>query len=164
MIELTIGMMVVVLLVSGLVQLIPLYMTHSEMLAETRGNAGEKALNPIALSDSPEYITDWNEGVDGERHTADDEAETGDTAALLGKIINKTSNSDEGWALLDSSLNSSIPDFRNNLTPTEHFDLVSQENEEVIPIDDDLIRDWAYRKDEITLRVEAWIPKLGGIY
>ncbi len=164
LIELSIGLMIVVLLVGGLIQLVPLYMSHSEMLAETRGLAGGKALNPITLAESPEYIIDWDAGDDGLRHTTDDIPVIGNNTPFRSAIIDRSSATPEGWDILDSAVNDTIPGFRDNLISMTHFGLVQHTEEREIPVEDDIIRNWAYPKESITLSVDVWMPQLGNVY
>ena len=164
MIEFMVGLLVVVLLVSGLIQLVHIYVAHSIMLGEVRGAAGERAMNSATISGTPDYITDWNSGVDEIRHTADDQPESGSAAAFQSAIAERSANSPEQWALLDNAFNNGLLRFRGSLAATAHFGLVSEEQEQDIPLSDGIIRNWVYPKGEITLSTEVWMPRTGGIY
>lgn len=164
MIEFMVALLVVVILVGGLVQLTSLYTTHTRIMNEARGNAGERAINPITVADTPEFIVDWEPGRDGVTYTADDEPVTDSAAVLQARITAKTVAQTEDWALVEDAQNTGVIDFRGSLAPNNHFGLIGETVEEEMPLEAGLISRWVYPSESITIAEEVWMPKLGDIY
>ena len=105
MVEFVIAILTVVVIVAGFFQLMEIVGERGKILRSIRGDVGKKALSPGLLIDRPDYISDWNEGEDESRHTADDKADTGSISVTLGAGVVGHSVADSGdWTYLDGAV------------------------------------------------------------
>lgn len=163
MIEFMVGLLVVVVLLAGLLQLVALASARSEIIGRVRGEAGQRAMTPGALTALPQYLQSWEPGADGRRYTADDLPLIDSPSELRQRIVAQSVADSTDWhwiderhyrdlaALMDAGLWSAALGF---VRADETADVP------VIPA----IRAWVYHKDSIRVGDEVWLPRTGDLY
>ena len=163
MIELLIGMVAVLALTAGLLQVASLSKTHTEVLVDARRQAGEYAMLDLNLLFDPDYIRDWEEGEDSSRHTRDDEMETSSPAGFQATIVERAGRDDGDWSVIDSVPNQGLTTLRESNTPDSWFGLVRGHDEKSIAVLP-AVRSLLYRADSIDVEATVWMARTGGLY
>ena len=159
LVELTIGLLVIVLLLTGIIGFVQLSGAKGETLAEARAEAGRKAVSAgLALTRSPDFFRDWEEGADGLRHTADD-ARKPDSPSRLQGIARHSVADDSQWPILDSCVNGSMARLGNGSFPMSALSMVHAEEKRVVELSP-AMRDWIVGKDTMTVASDVWLPRL----
>jgi hypothetical protein len=89
MIELIIGLVAVLALFAGLVQISTLAKAQNDTLADARRRVGLWAISDTTIADSPDYIRHWSDGPDGSPYTADDTFDRASAPAFQQIIVNR---------------------------------------------------------------------------
>lgn len=163
MIELIIGLVAVLVLVSGLLQVASLTKTHTDVMVEARRQAGRKAVNLFGGSESAEYIRDWEPGDDEKRYTRDDSFTDGSRGAFVGTIVDKAGRAQNDWDIIARTANKGVSELRAGSEPTETFGLVrgyESRDVELLPA----VRSLLYRAHSIDVESEVWMTWCTGIY
>jgi len=163
MIELMVGMVAVLALTAGLLQVASLSRTHTEVLTEARREAGEYAMLDLNLLFDPDYIRDWEAGEDASRHTRDDEAETGNAAGFRATIVERAGRDDADWAVIGSVPNQGLTTLRQSDSPDSWFGLVEGHREESVVLLP-AVRSLLYRAESIDVEATVWMTRTGGMY
>lgn len=76
LVEMVVGLVAILVLVAGLLQLGQLARAHTAALMEARAEAGAFAMSPTFAQQAPapQYLYDWSAGEDGRTHSRDDRA------------------------------------------------------------------------------------------
>ncbi len=163
MIELIIGLVAVLVLVSGLLQVASLTKNHTDAMVEARGEAGRKAVDLFGGAESGDYIKDWEAGADGKRYTRDDDFTGGSRGAFVGTIVDKAGRSQEDWDIITRTPHKGMAELRSGAEPTETFGLLHGEaRRDVVLLP--AVRSLLYRADSIDVESEAWMTWCTGIY
>lgn len=80
MIETVVGLMAMLFLFCGFLQIIRLTSTHMSALCESREEVADRMFNDSHYSYGS-FLTDWGAGNDEKRHTADDVAQNGNMSS-----------------------------------------------------------------------------------
>ena len=163
MIEFIAGLVIVVMLVAGLLQFIAIADAHTRTMSEARAIAGDAALSSTPLLDTPDYLTDWEEGPDEMRHTADDVPTQGLLTDVQRDILDRSAADTGDWALLDSCVNNDISELRSGILPMAIFGFVQGESSDSVPLWS-ATRNLVYNDESVDVRTEVWMPKAGGFY
>ncbi len=163
MTELMAGMVAVVVLLAGLIQLISLTRAETDVMNEARAEAGRDAMNSVYSDGNANYIRDWEKAADEKAYTRDDEFTDGDTARFRSVVVARAGNSQSDWDTLNSVPNNRISALGAGQDPARAFGLVrgyESETIQLLPATRSLI----YRADEIELESEVYMTWTTGIY
>ncbi len=163
MIEVIIGLVAVLVLVSGLLQVATLTKNHTDAMVEARREAGQRAVDLFGGSDSAEYIRDWETGADTKRYTRDDEFTGGSQGAFVGTIVDKAGRAQGDWDIIARTPHQGMTELRSGAQPSETFGLVrgrATRDVQLLPA----VRSLLYRADSIDVESEVWMTWCTGIY
>ena len=167
LVELLVGLVVILVLVAGLLQVASLTNTESDVMADARAEAGELAMmdvdSSIDLVYGTDYIHDWQPGSDTTRYTPDDVWSQGNPAGFENQIVNRASPTPAGWDIIDAVPDNRFTRLRKSGDPISCFGLVKgheKKSVEVIPA----VRELLYRADTIQVESEVWMTSTKGIY
>lgn len=131
-----------------------------------RGDAGKDAMSSIA-SQSSDYISDWQEGPDGIRYTADDQAvrNSAQLPATLDLLTQYSAANPNDWDYIStaSRLPYSMISLHASPILATTVGFVHSAETLHVPVDP-VIRQLIYDKDEVTIKEEVWMPLMGGLY
>jgi len=160
MVEFMVGLVVMLVLLAGLIQIGQLAHAHTRTMMTARAQAGELAMaDTRPVSETALFICDWIPGPDLRRHTHDDMILTCSNAvALPGELV--------GQAHLER-----VPDAPSNSlatlaaapNPAGDFFLIKGqafESVAILPI----IRRLVYAHSTLEVASDAWLVWLNGIY
>jgi hypothetical protein len=135
--------------------------------AVLRGDAGERAMEEGAPSVAPPYISDWREGADGLRYTADDQqaADSAMLSSTLTSLVGHSVKSPGDWSYVasDNRLHTSMLSLSDSPGMAATLGFVHTEETLHVPVDP-VIRQLVYDKDEVAIKEEVWMPLMGGLY
>lgn len=158
-VELCVGLLALLLVFVGLLQIGRLGRVHNETMLAAREEAAAYASGEVSGDSSDaEYILNWMIGRDGSRHSADDFPVRGNTAPFYSEIV-AVADPDR---MADYSADNSLTKLDETGTPMEEFDLLrgySGKTVELYP----LINNLVYRKKRIRVGSEVWLPRLGDL-
>ena len=159
MVEFMIGLVVMLVLLAGLIQIGQLTHAHTRTMIAARAQAGQLAMADGRPDSAALLISDWVPGHDLRRHTHDDMAlATSNAAALPGELV--------GQAHLervpDAPVNA-LSTLRDSPNPAGDFFLVKGEASESVPILP-IIRRLVYAHSTLEVESEAWLVRTEGIY
>lgn len=162
MIEFLVGLVAVLVLIAGLLQVAELTMKHTDAMVEARLDAGETALSGLFPLSNPDYIESWNEGPDQIRYTTDDASSRGGSSEFTDSIANRAAADDAGWAIINAA-GGNIPVLHEHPDPVSFFGLVKAESEDTVSLIP-AIRELVYRAETIRIRSEVWMTGTGDLY
>ena len=166
-IELVAGLLLLLIVVTGLIHVNRMARTSLFLHSVLRGIAGEHAMESGTTSVVPEYISDWQEGADGQRYTADDKPVRNGAAlpVILATLINDSAKSPDDWAFVTDSSRLPVSMIRLRQSPAMAATLGFAHEEETLHVPvDSVIRQLVYGKDEVAIKEEVWMPLMGGLY
>ena len=163
MIEVIIGLVAVLALFAGLVQISSLAKAQNECLAEARRQAGASSLTGTMTSGTPDYIGHWNNGQDERPYTRDDRFDRASMAAFQAVITDKAVAAPADWPLLDSMPHNYIARLRRSQWVTAEFGLVGVTERRTVPLLP-AVQDLLYDKADITVECDVWTAWTKGIY
>ncbi len=159
-VEFAVCLIVVVVVITGLIQIGLLGYHHTQTMIEAREEAGEAAMLEIGLSEeSPEYLVNWEEGGDERKYSPDDEPVQGNVGYLQSRILAHAQPSD---------LSSYLPNNEISLladSPLPHYEmgLVSGTDDRTL----DLLPGFSHLisgSDSIEVKSKVWMTRTKGIY
>ena len=167
MLELMIGLVTIVALFAGLVQIVSLSGARHATHVEARSMAGLNALDDLGngmgqLSDA-DYIADWDAGDDGRRHTYDDSASGGSPMSFSDDIVQSSSPDGAGWSIIQQAAGDRLSPLLGQPNPAALFGLVEGEANatvELLPA----VKSLLYNADSIEVESRAWMTWTKGIY
>ena len=166
-IEFVAGLLLLLLVLTGLIHVNRLARTSLFLQAVLRGEAGERAMESGALSVSPPYVSDWSAGADATRYTADDQPVRNPAIlpATLGLLTGYSVKNPGDWTyvLSDSRLPVSMLRLHTSPMAAAMIGFVHTEETLHVPVDP-VIRQLVYDKDEVAIKEEVWMPLMGGLY
>ena len=164
MVEMLVGIVALLVLIAGLLQVVTLSSTQTATMVEARHLAGIASIDGVDSTFTPDYIKDWQAGPDGKRYTTDDVFTPGDTSMFEGTIIGKASPPDNtGWTTIDSVPNNMLSVIHNSGMPQDELGLVKgtdSSNVVVVPI----IQTLVYGADSITINSDVRMTSTTEIY
>lgn len=176
LVEFLVGLVVVLALFAGLLQILHLAKTQTETMVEARRKAGELAMLDLGpgetLLSSAAYIRDVRPGLDTEPYTPDDDrSDKADAGAFNLTIVERaapgapgSSEHEAAWqTVLGNVPEQSLTTLRGQPNPSAMFGLVQgreTKTVELIPA----FRSLIYRADRIEMKSEAWMTWTKGLY
>ena len=163
LVELMVGLIVILALTAGMLQVASLTRASADVMAAARGRAGESAFSEAYFSPFPEYIADVLPGPDGRPYTRDDETTPADSGAFIATIVNRSAGTADGWAILDEIPADPVNRLRGAAVPVFEFGLIGAIERERVPTLS-AVRNLIYAADEIEVEGRAWSTWTRGIY
>lgn len=163
LVELMVGLIVILVLVAGMLQVGSLTRASTEAMEAARRRVGERAFSEAYFSDLPTYIADIQPGPDGRRYTRDDEITTADASTFMATVVYRSASSAEGWRVLSEIPGNPINRLRVSSSPVFEFGLIGtteRERVSILPA----VRNLIYAADEIEVESRAWSTWTRGIY
>ena len=163
MIEIIIGLVAVLALFAGLVQIASLAKAQNECLAAARQQAGLWSVSGTTMSGTPDYIGRWNNGPDERPYTRDDRFDRASMAAFQMVIADKAVAAPADWPLMDSMPHNYIARLHGSQWPTADFGLIGDTERRTVPLLP-AVQDLLYDKADITVECDVWTAWTKGIY
>lgn len=160
MVEFMVGLMVVIVLLAGLIQVGQLAQAHTRTMMAARAFAGLLAMSPAPPAPgNAMLISDWNPGSDLHRYTPDDTTlATSNAVTLPGELVE---HAHLEWAP-DTPTNA-LATLSDALNPAAGLFLVKGEASEYVPILP-LIRRLVYARTTLEVESTAWLVWTKAIY
>ena len=162
LIEVCVGLIAIMALVAGMIQIGHLAKVHTDTMVEARKEAGAFAVADFPFVAPPKYISEWEAGDDEKRHTADDQSSDGDAFALKNIIVGKAVSQADEWEHMEEKPNG-INDLRYAGNPAVVFGMVKGEASESC----DLLpaaRKLFYNAESIDVEHKVWTTWTKGLY
>jgi hypothetical protein len=163
MVELVVGLVAVLVLFAGLLQLSSLGTAHTEAMALARHEAGQRAMAAIEPSTAPRFIRDWSPGPDGKPYTRDDIPLTVSGREFRSVIVDRATRDPEDWELIDGIAGDRFSRLHHSASPEAEFGLVRGRRAGSVPVMP-AVRDLLYRTERIDIECEVWLTWTRGIY
>ncbi len=159
-VEFVIGLVAILALLGGVIQIGRLALAQTRCQAEARTAAGRLAISPSApLTEPAAYLTDWMPGRDRRRHTRDDQRLVSSNAAALPRDL-------VGRARLDWAPGLPANPFSQlaaSALPGAQFYLVKGQHSESVPVLP-VFQRLVYAAPAIVVEGDAWLVWTEGLY
>lgn len=168
-VEVIVGLVVILTLLAGLLQVVSLTRTQADLVADARSLAGEEAMKIEPISVMPDYLSEVTAGTDEATYSADDEHLNGTPALLNEHIIDHAVVDDSGWPLLETPPRNPLADLHNDMLPQTEFGLLrgrASDSVPLIPAVQHLLFDALPGSPglEILIKEDVWMTWTRGIY
>ncbi len=163
MIELMLGMILILILLSGAMLFLTVADTQSGLTAVIRGGTGRVAMAPIATMDTPRYISNWNAGRDGQRFTADDTATTRRPTTLQLIAGRTVANTSQWQPFANLHHPSTLEALQHDPVPLMALGFIGVRLSTDVTVPQ-IAQDLFYADATVTVQEESWIPILNGLY
>jgi len=163
MIELTIGMLVLIVLMAVLYQLTTFVRAGHETAVRAREQAGALAMQDDPLSVTAAYIGATEAGPDGKPYTRDDVFLAAAPGRYNNNILEPLAGDPADWNTLDAIPGNAFSGLRASGSPISIFGLLRGEDSE----DVDLlpaVQHLLYRAESIRIEETVWMPWTKGVY
>ena len=166
MIELGVAIFLLLIVLTGILHVSRLARTSLFLQSVLREEAGSRAMDDGATSESADYISDWKEGADGLRYTSDDipVLNSGGLSSTFMSLIDNSVNTGNDWQYVtdETRLPSSMIQLHNNPMLGTVVEMTHEKERIYVPVES-VIRELVYDKDEIPIEEEVWMPLMGGL-
>ena len=163
LVELVVGLIAIMAVFAGLLQIMLLGRARSDTLLEARADAGETAMDPALLIQAPAFADDVLEGPDGASYSADDVISSGSPVPFMVTAVERSAADPAGWQQIDAVPNNAVSDLHNSAQPTYAFDFVRGRSTRVVPVLG-AAQHLLYNASSVRVEAEVWLPWLQGIY
>jgi len=163
LIEMTIGMVSLMILVAVIAQLAMFVRTSHETSVRAREQAGSLALSEYPLSVTATYIGATEVGPDSKPYTKDDVFVNGDASAYCRDILDPLAAESADWNTLDEIPANPFTQLRGTQNPMQSFGLLRGQDGEPVPLLP-AVRSLLYRADSIQMEETVWMPWTKGVY
>ena len=160
MVEFMVGLVVVLVLLAGLIQIGQLAHAHTRTMIAARAAAGRLAMSATPpVSDNAQLVSGWVPGPDQRRYTPDDMAIAASNAATLpGELVAQAR-----LDLVPDAPPNALATLAASPNPAGKFFLVKGNASESVPILP-VIRRLVYPRPEMEVESDAWMIWTKGIY
>lgn len=162
-VELVIGLVSILVVTMGMVQLAAIVLAHTRTLQTARREVGTMSVQETGLMASPDYIRLWNAGADDRTYSADDRFDDADGARFKSDIAEKAAPDSEGWTVLENAPGRVMADLRGSAKPVDELGLMRGADSERVPLIS-TIQSLLYRSEDIRIETEVWMVWTKGIY
>jgi len=163
MIEIMVGLIALLVLIAGLLQVASLTKAQTDTMVEAREEAGRRSLSDTSLSAPPEYIQKIDAGADGRTYSYDDTKTRASGARFHDTITARTVSDQSQWDILEESENKSFSELNNAGSPISTFGLLNGNASRTITLRP-AVRSLIYRAEEIEIESDVWSTWTKGIY
>jgi len=123
-VEVIVGLVVILTLFAGLLQVVSLTRTQADLVAEARSEAGNAAMLHTPFSVMPDYLSEVTAGTDEATYSADDEHLAGTPAFLNEHIIDNAVADESGWDILEAPPRNALARLHDAMLPQAEFGLL----------------------------------------
>jgi hypothetical protein len=162
-VEFIVGLVAVLVLFAGLLQVATLTKKHTDTMVEARRLAAERAMTDLDAASNPDYISNWKPGTDRKPYTRDDIHSPADPGSFDSRIVDRAAEDALGWSIIDFIPRNPLADMHGSGTPASEFGLVSGSDTrtvDLLPAVQDLI----YDRPRINVRCTVWMTQTKGLY
>ncbi len=163
MIEIIVGLVAMVVLISGLIQIVSFTRAQTDVIIEAREMAGEMAFQDMPISAFAGYIQDIEVGPDGRTYSSDDTTTDADASLFEAEIVGQLVSQSEEWDTLDNLPTSPFSSLHESDVPFTEFGLLRGSASASVPTDP-AVRHLLYDAAEIEIACEVWTTWTRGIY
>ena len=163
MIEVIVGLVAMVVLIAGLIQIVKLTRAQTDAMIDAREMVAVMAFEDEPLSAFPGYIKDVGVGPDGRRFSSDDTTTGANAEDFDETITGQLVSQDNEWDTLDELPSSAFTSLHGAPTPSTEFGLLRGRGSRSI-LTDPALRHLIYNADEIEIECEVWMTWTRGIY
>ncbi len=163
MIEVMVGLVALIVLIAGLLQVASLTRARTDAMVAARDEAGGLAMLDAPISELPDYIYQIDAGPDGRTYSYDDETSTANPAAFDAVIVDQAVSEADEWEVLEALPTSPFADLHGSLAPAGAFGLLKGDASETVTLLP-AVRSLLYRADEIDVECDVWMTWTRGIY
>jgi hypothetical protein len=163
LVELMVGLVALVVLIAGIIQVAGLTRIQTDSLVEARREVANKLFLDSPVSALPEYIDDIDVGQDGKSYSSDDARSSGDQSLFKNTIASKAAGTASEWNIMDALPTSPFSQLNNAPAPVTAFGLLHGDAEatvDTIPA----VRSLLYDADQINVKCDVWMTWTRGIY
>ncbi len=163
LIELMVGLVALIVLIAGIVQVAGLTRIQTDALVEARREVGNRVFLDAPVSELPDFIEDITAGQDQRTYSSDDVRTSADPTAFRSTIAARAAGGASEWSVLNSLPSSPFSDLYNASTPVTEFGLLQGDasaSVATIPAVQSLL----YDSPEIEINCEVWMTWTKGIY
>lgn len=163
MLEFIVGLVAVLALFAGLLQIASLTKAQTDTMVTARRNAAALAMMDPSLLTAPDYIETITVGDDGSSYSVDDEREIADPSAFTAVTVVPSAASAADWALIDAVPGNQFSALKSSAVPMVELQMVDGSDRRTIPVLP-AVQHLLYDADTITVESRVWMPWLRGIY
>ncbi len=163
MIEFIAGLVAILVLSAGLLQIVSLTRAQADVMTEARKLAGEKSLLDVATLEPAQFIRAMEKGPDDKKYTRDDTFTLADAGTFRSSVINRTVENDADWTYITQSGDEHFTQMRNTANPSLVFGMVQGESHETVDLIS-AVQSLIYRAPSIRVEGEVWMTRTGDIY
>ena len=165
-VEFIVGLVAVLTLLAGILQVASLTKTHTDTVIEARRRAAELAMTDLPrgtdIHSNPDWLRTWRDGPDGRPHSHDDVPVFDDPNPFRSIVVQRAAPA-EDWNLMYEIPNNRVARLRGAHDPGKLFGLVRGHDSRPVPLIP-AARHLFYDAESIDVQAEAWIPWLKGLY
>ena len=158
MLEFIVGIVGMLALLAGLLQLVTLANAHL-----ARRNAGRLALSNQLVRDNPDYIRTWHAGADERTYSRDDDYNHANPNVFRAYFPERVVGRPDDWRVMEAVPHNPIADIRDAPDPADAFGMVSDREYRNVPLLP-AVRHLLYRADRLEIESEVWMTATYGIY
>ena len=163
MIELMLGVILILILLTGSVQFLQVASAHSSIDGGVRARTGIKALSPLTEEDTPRYILNWDPGADGQRYTADDQATNGSPQTIVD-IADRSVATATDWNKCGNLAHpSSLEALGQIPVPLSSLGFIGIRWSTLVQIEP-IAQELFYGNAFATVQEDVWVPIMNGLY
>ena len=164
LLELIVGLVAVLAVLAGMLQLATLSREHSRAMSAAREQAGAWSLSASAgPAANARYIRSPLQGHDAKAYTRDDTWSYAAPLAFQRDIVEHTSPDDAGWQAVARSPSDRLSALRHDPMPSALFGFVRGRDIRRVTILS-AVRDLLYRSEQVNVEGEVWLTDTTGIY
>ena len=175
MIELMIGVILILILLSGAVQFMLVADAHTAIdgggggqngvggRLGVRGRTGYLAMLPLTAEDTPRCIGNWAPGADGQRGTADDQVIPGSPATIVAIAANSATNATQWSEFSHLEHTSSLERLLQTPTSLMALGFVGIRYSCTVPVST-IAQELYYSKPDVTVQEDVWLPIMNSLY
>ncbi len=165
MIELTVGMLVVIVLAAIIYQLTTFVRAGHETAVFAREQAGALALQDYPYSVTADYIGDTGYGPDGKPYTRDDREDfaLANPGNYQNGILEPLASDPVDWNTLETIPGNAFSALRESQSPISIFSLLRGEDSTVVDLLP-AVQHLLYNAETINIEETVWMPWTKGVY
>ena len=163
LVEFMVGLVAVLVLFAGLLQVASLSRIHTDTMAEARRLAAEQAMMDVDVPTSPDYIHDWRVGDDQEAYTRDDDFTTANPSDFDTRIVDRAGGDTAGWDRINAAPGDRLPTLHGSSDPGSLFGLVEGTDSGTIALLP-AVQHLIYAAPSIQVRCNVWMTRTKGLY
>jgi hypothetical protein len=163
MIEFVVGLIAVLALFAGLLQIASLTRARTDTMVNARRNAAVRALMDPTLLSTPDYIEAIAVGPDGSSYSVDDTPAIGSPSVFVATTVDPSAADAAGWDLIGSAPGNAFTALRTSAAPMYDLQMVQGADRETVPVMP-AVQHLMYDAASITVESQVWLPWIRGLY